>query len=242
VRAAADRIATWQAVTDDGLPRGVVEQLASTLVTRFDGRLIEDRARALLAGLVEPARPDALPAAFVDRAEGALADLLDPPPAAPDAPITVSGFPALAGRIEAELLSGTWLALQILWWALGAAAWAISRRSSVAVRALAEAAVCTLATLGVARLAGLHADSASAPLYLLAPLMPFFLSRRVATCGDDARPLPERAATGVSLGLAAAAATLLFTGVPPVMHLGAVMGLSVFFAVGVTRLSARIGA
>jgi predicted RND superfamily exporter protein len=241
VRTAAERIATWKGVVDEGLPRSVVDQLASTLVTRFDGRLIEDRARALLADLVTPARPSALPPAFVDRAEGALADLLDPPPAAPDAPITVSGFPALAGRIEAELLSGTWLALQLLWWALGAVTWAITRRSSVAVRALGESAVATLATIGVARLTGLHADSASATLYLLAPLLPFFLSRAVATGGDDARVVPERAATGIALGLGAAAASLLATGVPPVMHLGAVMALSVVFAVLVTRLSARIG-
>jgi len=240
VRVAAERIAGWKGVAESGIPRAVVDQLAATLVARFDGRLIEDRAAALLADLVAPARPDTLPLAFTERARGALADLLDPPPAAPDAPITVSGFPALAPRIESELLEGTWLALQLLWWALGAVTWAITRRSAVAVRAMAESAVATLATIGLARLTGLHADSASATLYLLAPVLPFFLSRAVATAGDLAAPLAELAPIGMALGLAAAGAALLFTGVPPVMHLGAVMALSVMNAVVVTRLSARV--
>ncbi len=239
-RQAANRIATWQGVADDEVPRGVIDQLAATLVARFDGRLIEDRAATLLAALVAPTSPEALPLTFTERARGALADLLDPPPAAPDATITVSGFPALAARIEAELLSGTWLALQLLWWALGAATWALTRRSSVAVRAMAESALATLATIGLARVTGVHADAASATLYLLAPVLPFFLSRGVTSGGDPTAPVPERAATGVALGLAAGGAALLLTGVPPVMRLGAVMALSALTAVVVTRISARV--
>lgn len=217
-------------------------ELADTLVLRFDGAVLEERTRDLVARLLAPQAVSQAPIAFVERARGVFADLLDAPKAATDLQFTVSGLPAVAPLVESRLKEGLFYALQVLWWCLGALAWIVTRRSSVALRLMGEAALVTAGSFALAVATGLHADSSSFLLFLLAPTLPFLLSDRAFAPFTDAwLPLRSNNGVGVALALAAASLSLTLTGVPPVMRLGGSMAMVLFAAALIAWLSPKIG-
>ncbi len=218
----------------------LAKELADTLVLRFDGDLIEERTRDLVARLRGEGADEA-PIAFVERARGVFADLLDPPRAAADVQIIVSGQPLIAPVVEARLKSGLLRALQVLWWCLGALAWLVTWRSSVALRLMGEAALVSAGSFGLAWATGLHADTSSIVLFLLAPTLPFLLSDRAfAPFASSWQALRGNNGVGVALALAAAGLSLVLTGVPPVMRLGGAMAIVLVVAALVAWLSPKL--
>ncbi|MBM4352454.1 MAG: hypothetical protein FJ109_01450 [Deltaproteobacteria bacterium] len=244
-------------------PPDVAQQVAEVLEEQLGNALADSRVAAQVDDLLKRAGTERgkAPGAFVSRIEGVLHDLVESPSAdGSDLEITVSGFPAVMVKVEADLVHGVWWAVLVVWAAMLVLALAATRRLFGTLRAGAEAAVATALTLGIGRLAGVQIDSAAAPLYLLAPVVSFFLSpwvhggelgrvapmalRPGSASGSPVGLAPmdpaSRCALTMALALALAPLSLLLAGVLPVMRLGLLMALALAVPAAVTYLSTRV--
>ncbi|HEY3448869.1 MAG TPA: MMPL family transporter [Myxococcales bacterium] len=211
---------------------GMAGDFVETLLAREKDLRLSTRSQVLAQRLVE-GKPGA-PENLAVRATGVLADLLDPQEkAAAEVPVLVSGMPAVADKIEGDLVGGLWKAIAALLGLGGVFAFAFQCGYRKVVRAVLEGALATAITLSVCRLTGLQVDAGSATLYLLPPMLGFLTSGWVGHANGHSRRYPA----AYLLGLAAAGCTLLFTGVLPVMRIGAGMAIGLCSVVLVSYLS-----
>lgn len=210
---------------------GMAGDFVETLVSREKDLRLSTCSRLLAQKAVGgEGRPENL----VARATGVMADLLDPQEkAAAEVPVLVSGMPAVADKIEGDLVAGLWKAIAALLGLGGVFAFAFQCGYRKVVRAVLEGALATAVTLSVCRLSGLQVDAGSATLYLLPPMLGFLTSGWVGHANGYSRRYPA----SFLLGLAAAGCTLLFTGVLPVMRIGAGMAIGLCSVVLVSYLS-----
>lgn len=238
-------------------PPEVAQQVAEALEEQLSSAVSAARVTTHSDGLLARAGTtrDKAPRAFVSRMEGVLYDLFDPPAAnGADMTITVSGFPAVMVRVEAGLVHGVWWAVLVVWAGLLVLGLAATRRLTGTLRAGFEAAVATALTLGIGRLSGVEIDSAAAPLYLLAPVVSFFLSpwphpvsavgsassAVPSSCGDPSNWAAARCSWVMAIALALAPMSLLLSGVLPVMRLGLLMALALAVPAAITFLSTKV--
>jgi hypothetical protein len=212
------------------LAQAGADELVETALARHADFALEARAQ-LLADSLWDGR--AVPEPLRVRAAGVVADLLDPPArAAAEMPVVVSGMPAVATRVEHDLLDGLWKALGVLLGLGALAAGLLRAHSRPALRALLRGALATALVLALARLTGLQVDSGSATVFLLPPLLALVCA---AEPGDE----PSWAAL---LAPAAAGAALLFTGVLPMVRIGAALTTGLLAVAAVTALGRRLQA
>jgi predicted RND superfamily exporter protein len=228
------------------LPPDVARELADTLLTRQSARSVELRLDVLALQLLEGTPRDQVPSAFVKRAKGVLADLLDPAPPEKGFSAQVSGLPVAAPAVEANLLQGLGLAGALLVLALALLGALALRRARAVLELGLPAAVATLATLGAGWALGVHADPSSVVLYLVPPLAAALLAAVPNAASPAGQPSPGGAqpngrglSGGLALAIAAGPATLLLTGILPVMRLGAVLSLGVIAATTAASLAWR---
>jgi hypothetical protein len=239
-------------------PPEVAQQVADTLEEQLSSALADSRVTGLVDALLASAGSsrEEVPRAFVSRAEGVLHDLLSPSTSSgEDVRITVSGFPAVMVRVESTLIHGVWWAILVIWAGMLVLGLAATRRIGGMLRAGFEAAVATALTLGIGRLVGVEIDSAAAPLYLLAPVVSYFVSpwphgpviphpAPACTAWHSDSPATGFAATRAAWIMAAALAlaplSLLLAGVLPVMRLGLLMAIAVAVPTAVSFLSVQV--
>ncbi|MHB8419406.1 MAG: RND transporter family protein [Myxococcales bacterium] len=179
-------------------------RFAGMLAQREHDLRLAARSRRLAAQLAGS------PEAFLPRAQGAIADLLDPQEdAGRAAAVTtaVSGLPVVAGAIASNALANLWRKLALIF-GLGLLLWPALGVPEGARRLLA-AATATALTVIVCRAVGVDLDVGSAGAYLLPAVL------GVAT------PVERRGPRSFLLGLGAALLTLLLAGSPPVTRLAA---------------------
>jgi len=186
------------------------DQFANSVLTREKDLRFSARVRQLAGRLAAGA-----PEAFLLRAQGVLADLLDPHAGKGEsAKVVVSGLPVVAGQMERDLLAGWWKAIGLLL-ALGAFGLLVLRRRPVlALRALVEASTATALAIPLTALAGSGIDSGSAALLLLCPLAALLVSAG----GRGSLPLRFLVAIG-----AAGLPLMLFGGAAPIHRAGAAL-------------------
>jgi len=99
-----------------------------------------------------------------------------------------------------------------------------------------EVGVATLYTFTLGWILGLDMDPASAPLYLLPPLVGFFVSPWLYNRDGDAAPAGNRFVSAFTIALAMGSLTLLQAGVLPLVRVGAVTALGL----GLVTLSSAV--
>ncbi len=205
----------------------MAQQLVDTVLAREKDLELNLRTQSLADRLWGPGAPEALRV----RAQGVLVDLLDPPPhAGESAQITVTGLPVVAAQLEHGLLVGLWRALGLLVLLGPLLLLALTRKPALAARALVEAAVATAATMALAGALGLGADSGSASLFLLPPVVALISANGVGS---------GRLTTAFIASLAAASLALLFVGVEPVSRIGSTVAIGLGAVAAVNALSRR---
>ncbi|MGC4117298.1 MAG: MMPL family transporter [Myxococcales bacterium] len=211
---------------------GMAGDFVETLVSREKDLRLSTRSQVLAQKLL--AGKAGVPENLEVRATGVIADLLDPQEkAGAEVPVLVSGMPAVADKIEGSLIAGLWKAIAALL-GLGAVfAFAFQCGYRKVVRAVLEGALATALTLSVCRLTGLQVDAGSATLYLLPPMLAFLTSGWVGHANGHSRRYPAT----YLLALAASGCSLLFTGVLPVMRIGAGMAIGLCSVVLVSYIS-----
>lgn len=241
LKAIAGIVATLADFKEYGYPPEMAERVAKFLLSRkefVDTNLLADD---LVASMIGEASGEEAPGAFISRAKGIFVDLLDPVPEAPgELVFTVSGFPAVAEKVERTLLWGVFFAAFALWAVFGVLILIIVRERPVAIRAAQEALVATLLTFFFGWLLGVQIDSSSATMYLAPPILGYLASPRLYGPNAGAEPGRGRFSSAFALAFSAAALTMLFVGIPPVMRLGAALAIGLLTISLVTGLSRRI--
>jgi predicted RND superfamily exporter protein len=209
--------------------KNIADAFVDTVLERDKALRLSARAEVLAERLWQGQAN--VPDSFKVRAQGAIADLLDPPAnGGPAATITVSGFPVVAGAIETDLKRGLGLAVGLVL-ALGALVLlALTMNPSAVARTLLVAMSAAALTLIGCRLAGVLVDSGSATLYLGPAFVGLLSGGR--TAGQ------HRSAVIFLLALAAGGVTLVFSGTMPVARVGAALTISVA-SVGLTSHLSR---
>lgn len=229
---AKDRLARVAETIEPLAKGGMVGDFVETLLAREKDLRLSARSAHLAARLWDGKA--GAPAAFQVRATGVIADLLDPhEKAAAEVPVLVSGMPAVAEKIEEDLRAGLWRAIAALLGLGAMLTFAFQCRYRKVVRGALEGALATVLTLSACRLAGLQVDAGSATLYLLPPMLGFLTAGWVG----QSEGLSRRYPAAYLLGLAASGCALLFTGVLPVMRIGAGMSLGLCSVVLVSYVS-----
>jgi len=219
---------------EDLVRHGAASEFAETVLAREADLRLAARSQLLASALWEGRSASDT---FQVRAAGVLADLLEPQSrGAAEVPVAVSGLPAVAGRVEETLRDGLWRAVLALLAAAALLCCALRVAWRDAAQGLLGGALATAATLAAGRLSGLEIDSGSAAVYLLPAALGF-----LATNGPPTEA-PRRHTNVFLLALAAAACTLFFTGVLPVVRIGAVMAAGLCASAAVSYLSGRFGA
>lgn len=220
------------------LPGELADELADMLVTRFDDAVLRERASLAVAALVNEVQFSSVPRAFITRAEGIMADLMEDRLFAPDLDVHISGLPAILDVVEGSLKVTMLWAILVLWGLMSVFAFVIVRKRRPVLRASLEAALATLLVLALGWLFGIQIDSASATLYLLPPVLAFLMSPWLGA-SDTRSPQPSLFPVTFAAALAAAALTLLLTDVLPVMRLGAVLANALAITAAVGLISRR---
>lgn len=204
--------------------------------TQFVDTLLERQRDLQLARhsrrLAEKLAGEAVPEAFLARAQGVFADLLDPAPGDQGrTAFRVSGLPVVTEVVEARLLKRLWLALALLIGTMALVSLALWRSPGRTVGALLAAAVASGLAVAAGSLVGLNADPLSTALYLApAPIA-------VVSCAGARR---EQWSLVALAALGAAGACLLGAGNLLVVRLGAVLAIGVVAVGAVAALVARV--
>jgi predicted RND superfamily exporter protein len=205
-------------------PDGVAASFADELLTvRADaGRslLVEGALEDFTRGV------DPVPDELTMRATGILADLQDGVSTRDGAvEITISGSPVVAYALNAPVVTGVWKGAVLIWVLLALFAWLITRRTQRMIVVSVEVGVATLYTFTLGWFLGIDMDPASAPLYLLAPLVGYFVTPWLSMRREDSGPAGNRFVSAFTIALALGALSLLQAGVLPLVRVGAVTGL-----------------
>ncbi|RJO71594.1 MAG: hypothetical protein C4523_04505 [Myxococcales bacterium] len=218
----------------------MAKQLADTLRTRLAAIQLEAEAKTIVGELLGD-KQNQVNSAFVERAVGVVVDWLDQPTsAATEMKLIVTGMPVVAEELRASSWSGLWQGLLVLL-AAGALAFALfTRRIVPASRAAFEATVAAILTLGIGHLIGLDADGMSAPFYLAIPPISFILSAWTLERGGQTAT-PSRFAAGMALTFGVAFASLILSGIMPVIRFAGIPALGLAVATVVSHVSARVG-
>lgn len=211
-------------VTIAGLPSfmeldrpDMAEDIAKTLLRRASDIEIGLRSASLqekVFGTTE------MPVALKARLRGILADLLISTPSDEGRTrFTVAGFPALAPKIEGQLMWGLRASLAIVTGLLVLFSFAVTRPLRRGLKVALDIIASACITLGIGLV--VHVDPGSATLYMLAPVGVFLLAP-LKQYGADVKSFPY----AYALALAVAALSLLLTGMMPVMRVGIVMAVS----------------
>lgn len=214
----------------------LAQALADTLLAHERDLRRNLRADAMAQQLRPPAGA-AVPPAFTTRAQGVLADLLEPPASGgAEARIVPSGMPIVGREVSRDLLGGLWRALAVLV-IVGALALGLLARSPLAgARVGIEALVATLVAMALTGGVGLGVDSGSATLCLVTPLIALLVSR----AGDAEAEQRNGVASAFLVGLGVAPLTLLLLGVRPVTRIGLAMSAGCLATAAVSWASARL--
>ncbi len=221
-------------------PPEVAKELSDTLIVRkaqIIQRVISER---LVAELTKGLDANTIPGAFLQRAQGVMADYLAPIASNnPEIEFRITGFPALAGPVEEQMLNALYIQLFGLSLLLALVTLIALRSIRPALVILLACSLASLLALAFGWLFSIHSDSASSTLYILAPLATFLLSFRLLVPWDDESGTVRIIPTAFAIAFALGALSLLVTGVPPVMRLGAVMSDSLVVATLVSSLAIR---
>jgi hypothetical protein len=183
------------------------DKLVDMLVEREGDARIAARSHMLAARLLSANAP-ALQKGGVDlRAQGALAEEIDPQTDGGKATVTILGFPVLEGIVSSRSLAHVWRALAVVF-ALGCALVPFLGIAA-GVRRLLVAAAGVAVTLLVCRGAGVQMDVGSANLYVVPAVLGIFA------------PTSRRGSRWFLFALGAALTPLLFTGALPVTRFAA---------------------
>lgn len=222
-------------------PPEVASELADMLLTRNLQLKLKYNSALLADKLAADLGDRAVPEAFFIRARGVIADLLTNRTYDYNGPsLTISGLPVILPQVENLLINGTWKAAFWLWLVMGLSLLIITRSRTIATRAALEAALATLCTFACGWAFGIQVDSASATIYLLPPLISFFLFPWLTASGKSEQPKLGYFPTTFAIALAAGCLSLLLSGTLPVIRLGAVMAISLTIAVLIASLSRRV--
>ena len=205
-------------------PDGVAATFSDELVTvRADAGQALRVDRAMIAftdGVPE------LPGEFSVRARGILSDLQDGASTRDDAVrITISGSPVVAYELDAPVVTGVWKGATLIWVLLTVFAWLITLRTRRMIVVSVEVGVATLYTFTLGWILGVDMDPASAPLYLLPPLVGFFVSPWLYKRDSDEAPAGNRFVSAFTVALAMGSLTLLQAGILPLVRVGIVTAL-----------------
>ena len=204
----------------DGVAARVADELLSVRADAGQALRIDRALVALTDGI-----PDRSPE-FDIRARGVLTDLQDGVSTRDDAVrITISGSPVVAYELDAPVVTGVWKGATLIWVLLTIFAWAVTRRTRRMIVVSVEVGVATLYTFTLGWILGLDMDPASAPLYLLPPLVGFFVSPWLYKRDVDEAPAGNRFVSAFTVALASGSLTLLHAGVLPLVRVGAVTAL-----------------
>ncbi len=216
-------------------PDGVAETFAEELLTvraEAEQSLLVDGALSVFTGDVTD-----LPGELLMRARGILADLQDGVSTRDDAvKVTISGSPVVAYELSAPVVTGVWKGAVLIWLLLALFAWLITRRTRRMIVVAVEVGIATLYTFTLGWFLGIEMDPASAPLYLLPPLVGYFVSPWLFKRDEDTAPAGNRFVSAFTIALALGALSLLQAGVLPLVRVGAVTGLGL----GLVTLSSAI--
>jgi len=216
-------------------PDGVAAAFAEELLAVREGALRSVRVDSALARFTD-GKAD-LPQELTMRAGGILADLLDGVSTRDDAvEMTISGSPVVAFELNAPVVIGVWKGAVLIWVLMAVFAWLITRRIRRMVVVAVEVGVATLYTFTLGWFLGVDMDPASAPLYLLPPLLGYFVSPWLFKRSKDTAPAGNRFVSAFTVALALAALSLLQTGVMPLVRVGAVTAIGL----GLVTLSSTV--
>jgi hypothetical protein len=221
------------------LPEDMGTELADMLVTRFDDFVVRARAASSVQSLMDGAQFSAVPKAFVTRAEGIVADLMDRRTFSDDISFSISGLPVILPTLESSLKSTLLWAILVLWALMSGFAFVIVRKFRQVRRAAIEAALASVLVLALGWLFGIQIDSASATLYLLPPVLAFLMSPWLVSESSE-KGEPALFAATFAAALALASLSLILTDVLPVMRLGAVLANSLAVVVAISIISRRL--
>lgn len=222
-------------------PDEVASELSEMLKVRRNQLLLEARSSLLTKKFISTLNEQKIPDAFKIKAQGIFADLISNKKIAGETiKFTISGLPAIIGKVEKQLVNGTWNAALILWAIMAVLVGMIVRDLWVALRTAAEALAATLLTLFFGWTLGIQVDSASATLYILPPLITYFLSPWLSAAARYGKPKLAKYSKTFAISLAAGCLTLTLTGVLPIVRLGGVVAIGMAMSVLVVTVSAHI--
>lgn len=204
----------------DGVAAAFAEELLTVRADAGRSLLVDGALEVFIAGV------DPIPDELTMRAQGILADLQDGVSTRDDAvKITISGSPAVSYALNAPVVTGVWKGAVLIWILLAVFAWFITRRTKRMIVVAVEVGVATLYTFSLGWLLGIDMDPASAPLYLLPPLVGYFVTPWLSKRDEDTAPAGNRFVSAFTIALALGALSLLQAGVLPLVRVGAVTGL-----------------
>ena len=226
-----------------GTPGFAEMEYPAEVAATFAEELLVVRAKAnrglridAALGVFTDGVPD-LPDELRVRSRGILADLQDGVSTRDDAvKITISGSPAVAYALNAPVVTGVWRGAALIWVLMAVFAWLITRRTRRMIVIAVEVGVATLYTFTLGWFLGIDMDPASAPLYLLPPLVGYFVSPWFFKRDEDAAPAGNRFVSAFTIALALGALSLLQAGVLPLVRVGAVVALGM----GLVTLSSAV--
>jgi len=240
VAAMSKAIASMSGFKEMDYPPEMADDLARTLTTNFEALQLEYKADELLEKLKNKAVSGKTSAAFDTRVRGVFADLLDKNyPTKDNLIIKVSGFPAIIPLVDGQLLHNNWLAAIMLCVIIALVSILLAGQMRPTFFVMFEAALASLLTFAFGAFSGSHIDSACATIYLLPPVVMFFVSGRMASEEKDAA-IPARHSHATTLAFALAGLSLLASGVLPVMRLGGVMAVGMALALIIPAISRRL--
>lgn len=223
---------------ESGMPPSVAGALAAMLVQRAGALDVEMRSAMLTERLFEGMDRSKIAPQAITRSQGVFAELVSAePPAGKDMKFHISGFPVIHPLVENVLLGGLWTTAAIVLSVCFLFAILVTPTRRRAFHALGEAFVATILTFGLGWFLRIQVDSSSATLYLIPPMMMFFLSPAVHRRGlTEIRRFP----VAFALGLSAAPLSLLLTGVLPIMRLGVAMSVGLASVTLMGTISRRL--
>jgi len=155
--------------------------------------------------------------------------------------VTISGSPVVAFELNAPVVTGVWRGAAMIWVLLAVFARLITRRTRRMIVVAVEVGVATLYTFALGWFLGVDMDPASAPLYLLPPLLGYFVSPWIFKRSDETAPAGNRLVSAFTVALAMAALSLLQTGVMPLVRAGAVTAIGLGLVTLSSAVFRRIG-
>ena len=223
-------------------PEDMAGELATTILVRMRQVFVELRSTELAQQLLPENEARSGASGFAARLRGVFADLIEGSPDEGKVEFAVSGLPAIAPKITSELLLGTLFAALMVWVLLGCLTFGITRSVTATLLAMAESLLACALTLCFGWVFGVQVDAASSTLYMVPAVLGYFLSPRIVDGGDLKDGIHGKMPLAFAVAFAAAALTLVFTGIAPVMRLGAVLALGLIFSSAIAAFSRRIRA